>query len=152
MAVIKGKGHGGWPWQDMMTIGPYHAHSETQHTAVCVCGLWCSFHFKRTLVLMVMVSQRFPSLFPVQSHRLAAEEHSPLGKQTMDIFHRQDRQRVNMAMSQAISGILCSFCPSLSNECWLSLKIRHYALMAQKEMFTENSGWSRGGWMKEMLF
>lgn len=54
---------------------------------------------------MVMVSQRFQSLFPVLPYILAAKEHSPLRKQTVHIFHGP--HRTNMTMPQAISNIQC---------------------------------------------
>lgn len=95
-----------------------------QHVQKSLCGLWCSFHFKRTLGLMVMVSQRFPRLFPVLPYILAAKEHSPLRKQTMDIFHRP--HRVHMSMPQTISNIQCALAII-----WQCSKFQDYPLVTQ---------------------
>lgn len=118
-----------------------------QHLQQSLCGLWCSFHFKRTLGLMVMVSQMFPRLFPVLPYILAAKEHSPLRKQTMDIFHRP--HRVHMSMPQTISNIQCSLAII-----WQCSKFRDYPLVTQtnfQERMNERKRRFSGGKREKLL-
>lgn len=103
VSVTTGRGQGKQPWEDMMTKRLYHANSS--HSSLCVWALMLfPFYSKRTLGLMVMVSQRFPSLFPVLSYTLAAKEHSPLRQQTGYVSIGYTGHRVNITMPQAISN------------------------------------------------